>query len=52
METGMLSTGLVYILMTLCAVTYQKDERLFCFFEDVRMFPSGAEVRFLLKHGK
>lgn len=49
METEILCLGLIYILMRLCALTHQKDERLFCFHEDARMFPSGAEVAFPLK---
>lgn len=52
METEILRLGLIYILMKLCALTHQKDERLFCFYEDTRMFPCGAEVAFPLKKQK
>lgn len=50
-EIGTLCLGLIHILMKLCALMSQKDERLFCFYKDVRMVPSGAEVAFLLKRG-
>lgn len=54
METAALCFGLIqpYILMKLCAVTYEKEEHLLGFYEDVRTLPSGAEVAFPLRHEK